>query len=101
MQEHKINIGRDAFFDILRNHGLLVRRRKRSTPKTTFSHHWLRKYLNLIIGFIPNAPNQGGLIRYLTRIFLAGCSSAEPASASSGLTNVNGLQDYILYVNLN
>lgn len=58
MQEHNISIGRDAFFNILRNHGLLVRKRKRFTPKTTFSHHWLRKYPNLIIGFIPTAPNQ-------------------------------------------
>jgi transposase InsO family protein len=43
---------------MLRNQGLLVRKRKRSRPQTTFSNHWLRKYQNLIIGFIPNAPNQ-------------------------------------------
>lgn len=58
MQDHTIDIGRDAFFEILRNQGLLVRRRKRSRPQTTFSNHWLRKYQNLIIGFVPNAPNQ-------------------------------------------
>lgn len=58
MQQHIIQIGRDAFFDLLRKQGLLVRRRKRSKPQTTFSNHWLRKYPNLIVGFIPNAPNQ-------------------------------------------
>jgi transposase InsO family protein len=58
MQQHTIGIGRDAFFEILRNQGLLVRKRKRSKPQTTFSNHWLRKYQNLIIGFVPNAPNQ-------------------------------------------
>lgn len=58
MQQHSIGMGRDAFFEILRNQGLLVRKRKRSKPQTTFSNHWLRKYQNLIIGFVPNAPNQ-------------------------------------------
>ena len=58
MQQHAIRIGRDAFFEMLGNHGLLVRRRKRSKPQTTFSNHWLRKYQNLIIGLIPNAANQ-------------------------------------------
>ncbi|MFM7487588.1 MAG: IS3 family transposase [Cytophagales bacterium] len=58
MHNHAISIGRDAFFGILRNQGLLVRKRKRSKPQTTFSNHWLRKYENLIIGFVPNAPNQ-------------------------------------------
>ncbi len=58
MQQHTIGIGRDAFFEILRNQGLLVRKRKRSKPQTTFSNHWLRKYQNLIIGFVPNAHNQ-------------------------------------------
>ena len=58
MHNHAISIGRDAFFEMLRNQGLLVRRRKRSKPQTTFSNHWLRKYPNLIIGFFPNAPNQ-------------------------------------------
>jgi putative transposase len=58
MQQHTIQIGRDAFFDLLRKQGLLVRKRKRSRPQTTFSHHWLRKYQNLVAGFIPTAPNQ-------------------------------------------
>jgi len=58
MQQHTIEVGRDAFFEMLRNQGLLVRRRKRSKPQTTFSNHWLRKYQNLIIDFVPKAPNQ-------------------------------------------
>lgn len=58
IQQHTIQIGRDAFFDLLRKQGLLVRKRKRSRPQTTFSHHWLRKYQNLVAGFIPTAPNQ-------------------------------------------
>jgi transposase InsO family protein len=58
MQQHGINIGRDAFFEILRKQGLLVRKRKRSKPQTTFSSHWMRKYQNLITSFIPRAPNQ-------------------------------------------
>lgn len=58
MQQHSIMVGRDAFFEMLRNQGLLIRRRKRSKPRTTFSNHWLRKYQNLIIGFVPNAANQ-------------------------------------------
>ena len=37
MQQHTIGIGRDAFFEMLRNQGLLVRRRRRSKPQTTFS----------------------------------------------------------------
>jgi putative transposase len=45
-EKHHIKIGRDQLFDLLRVHGLLVRRRKRSV-KTTDSFHWLRKYKNL------------------------------------------------------
>lgn len=58
IQQHSISIGRDAFFEMLRDQGLLIRKRKRSKPQTTFSNHWLRKYQNLIIGFVPTAPNQ-------------------------------------------
>lgn len=58
MNEHSIQIGRDAFFDLLRDNSLLVRKRKQKKPVTTFSSHWMRKYDNLIVGFIPIAPNQ-------------------------------------------
>lgn len=53
----ELEIGRDAFFDFLRDHGRLVRK-KRYRVKTTFSNHWLRKYPNLIKDFIPNGPHQ-------------------------------------------
>lgn len=45
--EHNIKYGRDRFFNLLRAHGLLVRRRKRG-PTTTNSNHFYRKYPNLI-----------------------------------------------------
>jgi len=57
MLEHQIKIGRDALFDLLSEHQLLVRRRKRKII-TTQSHHWLKKYPNLIENFTPTAPNQ-------------------------------------------
>jgi putative transposase len=58
MNEHKISIGRDAFFNLLSDRCLLVRKRKRRKPITTFSDHWMRKYPNLIEDFYPTAPNQ-------------------------------------------
>ena len=45
-------MGRDRFFDFLRERGLLVRKRRQST-RTTYSNHWLHKYPNLIVGFEP------------------------------------------------
>ena len=58
IKEHNISIGRDAFFNLLSKRCLLVRKRKRRNPITTFSNHWMRKYPNLIEGFFPTAPNQ-------------------------------------------
>ena len=58
MAQHQIVIGRDAFFNLLSEHNLLVRKRKRRKPVTTFSDHWMRKHPNLIEGFYPTAPNQ-------------------------------------------
>lgn len=55
--EHGIKIGRDALFDLLASHRLLVRKRRR-TARTTQSHHWLRKYPNLIRDVIPSRPNE-------------------------------------------
>jgi transposase InsO family protein len=53
----ELQIGRDKFFDFLRGHDLLVRRR-RYRPHTTMSNHWLRKYKNLIKDYEPTAANQ-------------------------------------------
>jgi len=54
---HGIKLGRDLLFDLLRFHGLLIRRRKRMV-KTTDSHHWYRKYPNLITEVVLTASNQ-------------------------------------------
>lgn len=53
----ELHLGRDAFFDFLRDHSLLVRKR-RYRPKTTFSSHWLRKYPNLVKDFVPTKAHQ-------------------------------------------
>lgn len=47
LKEHKIKYGRDKFYNLLAEHGLLVRHRKRG-PKTTNSNHFYRKFPNLI-----------------------------------------------------
>lgn len=57
LEEHGIKMGRDQLFDLLRFHGLLMRRRKRMV-KTTNSHHWLKKYPNLIKGLVLTAAEQ-------------------------------------------
>ncbi len=49
-------MGRDAFFNLLRSHGLHVRKRKFRVV-TTNSFHWLHKYPNLIKGLTPERPN--------------------------------------------
>lgn len=47
LTEHNIHIGRDAFFVLLRNNGLLVQPKKRYVT-TTLSHHHYRKWPDLI-----------------------------------------------------
>lgn len=42
-----IKIGRDGFFDYLRENNLLVKP-KRSYTKTTYSKHWMKKHPNLL-----------------------------------------------------
>lgn len=72
IQEHHISLGRDAFFNLLSERKLLVRKRKRRKPITTFSDHWMRKYPNLIEGFYPTAPNQLW-VSDITYIVLVNC----------------------------
>jgi putative transposase len=55
---HGFQLGRDAMFDLLRENRLLINKRTRSGPKTTFSKHRFKKYPNIIRGFIPIGPNQ-------------------------------------------
>ncbi|MDN4165503.1 IS3 family transposase [Cytophagales bacterium LB-30] len=55
--EHQIKMGRDALFDLLAANKLLVRKRKRRIS-TTQSHHWLKKYPNLVKDWHPSKPNE-------------------------------------------
>lgn len=63
----ELKIGRDSFFDFLRENGLLVRKRKHRV-RTTYSNHWLHKYTNLVKEFTPVRPHQMlvGDITYIT-----------------------------------
>ena len=58
LKEHNFQIGRDAMFNLLAEHGLLVTKRKRRGFITTLSKHRFKKYPNIIRNFIPIAPNQ-------------------------------------------
>lgn len=57
LHQHRISIGRDALFELLADHNLLIRKRRRKVPRTTFSDHWMRKYPNLIEGLTIDEPN--------------------------------------------
>ena len=56
--EHGLRMGRDGLFELLREHSLLVRKRRKKKPRTTFSCYWMRRYPNLAKGFCPTGPNQ-------------------------------------------
>jgi len=57
MKSHQIRMGRDALFDLLSAHHLLIRKRRRRVY-TTQSRHWHRKYPDLIQELYLTAPNQ-------------------------------------------
>jgi hypothetical protein len=57
LSDNHIRIGRDAFFDLLHDNGLLIRRRKRRII-TTHSLHRFRKYPNKIRDIVATRPNQ-------------------------------------------
>ena len=63
-------IGRDAFFDVLREYDLLVKRRK-SYTKTTNSFHRFRVYKNLILDLEVSRANQV-FVADITYIRIAG-----------------------------
>jgi putative transposase len=52
-----LKIGRDKLFDILREHEMLIKRKKASC-KTTDSYHRFHKYKNLVKDMEVKAPNQ-------------------------------------------
>lgn len=49
--------GRDRFFRLLREQGLLLRKRRTYRPLTTLSWHHFHKFHNLWLGRIPEGPN--------------------------------------------
>ncbi len=55
--ESGIKIGRDKFFDYLREERLLVPKLKRYY-KTTDSKHWMKKYTNLLLDKVVDGPEQ-------------------------------------------
>src|SRR5690606_29679319 len=57
LTSHQIKLGRDYLFALLDHHRLLIRQRKRKAV-TTNSHHWMRKYLNLIKNLEISGPEQ-------------------------------------------
>jgi putative transposase len=54
---HGIKLGRDALYELLERHGMLIRKRKRK-PRTTDSNHPYRKYPNLIRELLLSGPGQ-------------------------------------------
>lgn len=52
-----VSLGRDRYFDLLRDNGMLVKR-KPCKPKTTNSQHSLPVFRNLISGMKPVMPNR-------------------------------------------
>lgn len=57
LRTNNLKVGRDKMFTIMRKYHLLIDRKKRS-PKTTQSHHWFRRYPNLIKEFVPSESEQ-------------------------------------------
>lgn len=57
LEQAEIKVGRDGLFRILREHHMLVGR-KRMTFKTTNSYHHFHKYTNLVKDMKVTAPNQ-------------------------------------------
>ena len=57
LKQHNIKIGRDKFFDVLRNNQLLIKS-KRCRTKTTCSYHHFNRYKNLIETAIPQRSNE-------------------------------------------
>lgn len=57
LSEHRIEMGRDHLYDLLRESGLLVRKRRLKKPRTTVSLPFWR-YPNLIREFVPTHSGQ-------------------------------------------
>lgn len=57
LQENGHDISRDRLFEILRDSGMLVRRRH-TRIVTTYSKHWMKKWSNLIRDVEPSRPDE-------------------------------------------
>ena len=58
MEGHDLYMGRDQLFDLLRENGLLVKKRRRNQPCTTDSNHWMKRYPDLTTKLKLNRANQ-------------------------------------------
>lgn len=58
LAQQGLTIGRDRFFTMLGEAGLLIYPRRPYHPRTTNSNHWLEKYANLISNIEVTRPNQ-------------------------------------------
>ena len=57
LAENGHDIGRDKLFNLLRESGLLVKR-KQYRVITTYSKHWMKKWSNLIRDIVPSHPDE-------------------------------------------
>ena len=55
--EFRLKVGRDELFNILRDEGMLIRKR-RYKKRTTYSNHNMRVYKNAIKDVVPMRPNE-------------------------------------------
>lgn len=58
LDDMEVRIGRDRLFELLREHGLLIGRRRASTAQTTDSRHLFRTYGNLLKDMVLTGPHQ-------------------------------------------
>ena len=56
-RQQGIKMVRDALHNLLLDHGLIVKKKKKYA-QTTFSNHWLRKYPNLVSEYKTDAAEQ-------------------------------------------
>jgi transposase InsO family protein len=58
LAEAGVRLGRDRFFEVLREHDLLLARRRSERPRTTHSSHCLPVFKNLVKGCQASRPNE-------------------------------------------
>ena len=71
--KHNVKIGRDKFFTLLRNNGLLINNKLRRT-RTTFSYHHFHKYPNLVRELKVTRVDQV-IVTDITYLYLSGVDS--------------------------